>query len=189
LEQAFLKKWWVESDFKAPNLPLSLRLKGSGCHCNVYIPIPRSVEINSVSAETIINDAFSYSDVKIFFLSMCDVSVFDIYFTEFGAALTTVLPVLFKYCYKYCYSDSRINDFENNVSSSTSCYWKLYFCLLNICLYLFVCFIQIISNWDNFIHNKWFKYCYKYCYSDSRKLWAVMKGGGLALFWFNPPFL
>jgi len=27
LVQAFLKKWWVESDFKAPNLPLSLRLK------------------------------------------------------------------------------------------------------------------------------------------------------------------
>jgi hypothetical protein len=26
LAQAFLKKWWVESDFKAPNLPLSLRL-------------------------------------------------------------------------------------------------------------------------------------------------------------------
>jgi hypothetical protein len=34
LVQAFLKKWWVESDFKAPNLPLSLRLKGSGCHNN-----------------------------------------------------------------------------------------------------------------------------------------------------------
>ena len=32
LAQAFLKKWWVESDFKAPNLPLSLQLKGSGCH-------------------------------------------------------------------------------------------------------------------------------------------------------------
>jgi hypothetical protein len=30
LVQAFLKKWWVESDFKAPNLPLSLRLKVSG---------------------------------------------------------------------------------------------------------------------------------------------------------------
>ena len=30
----FLKKWWVESDFKAPNLPLSLRFKGSGCHYN-----------------------------------------------------------------------------------------------------------------------------------------------------------
>jgi hypothetical protein len=29
LVQAFLKKCWVESDFKAPNLPLSLRLKGS----------------------------------------------------------------------------------------------------------------------------------------------------------------
>ena len=38
---------------------------------------------------------------------MCDVSVFDIYFTELDAALTTVLPVLFKYCYKYCYSDRR----------------------------------------------------------------------------------
>jgi hypothetical protein len=34
LVQAFLKKWWVESDFKAPNLPLSLRLKGSGYHYN-----------------------------------------------------------------------------------------------------------------------------------------------------------
>jgi hypothetical protein len=34
LVQAFLKKWWVESDFKAPNLPVSLRFKGSGCHYN-----------------------------------------------------------------------------------------------------------------------------------------------------------
>jgi hypothetical protein len=32
LVQAFLKKWVVESDFKAPSLPLSLRLKDSGCH-------------------------------------------------------------------------------------------------------------------------------------------------------------
>jgi hypothetical protein len=29
-----LKKWWVESDFKAPNLPLSLQLKVSGCLYN-----------------------------------------------------------------------------------------------------------------------------------------------------------
>jgi hypothetical protein len=28
LVQAFPKKWWVESDFTAPNLPLPLRLKG-----------------------------------------------------------------------------------------------------------------------------------------------------------------
>jgi hypothetical protein len=34
LVQAFLKKWWVESDFKAPNLPFSLRLKVSGYHYN-----------------------------------------------------------------------------------------------------------------------------------------------------------
>jgi hypothetical protein len=46
--------------------------------------------------------------VKNIFLSMCDVRVlFDIYFTEFGAALTTILPILFQYCYKYCYSDSQ----------------------------------------------------------------------------------
>ena len=32
LVQGFLKKWCVKSDFKAPNLPLSLRFKGSGCH-------------------------------------------------------------------------------------------------------------------------------------------------------------
>ena len=34
---------------------------------------------------------------------MYDVKVF----LTFGADLTTVLPVLFKYCCKYCYSDSR----------------------------------------------------------------------------------
>jgi hypothetical protein len=38
-----------------------------------------------------------------------------------------------------------LDDFENNASSSMSCYWKLYFCLLNIFIYLFVYFIQIIS--------------------------------------------
>ena len=55
----------------------------------------------------IYKDKASTNMLKIFFLSMCDVSVFDIYFTEIGADLTTVLPVLFKYCCKYCYSDSR----------------------------------------------------------------------------------
>jgi hypothetical protein len=33
----FPKKWWVESDFTAPNLPLPLRLKDSCCHCiNIF---------------------------------------------------------------------------------------------------------------------------------------------------------
>jgi hypothetical protein len=44
---------------------------------------------------------------KYLFINVWRKSVFDIYFTEFGADLTTVLPILFKYCYKYCYSDSR----------------------------------------------------------------------------------
>ena len=34
--QAFLKKWWVESDIKAPNLPLSLRFKGSAVTITVF---------------------------------------------------------------------------------------------------------------------------------------------------------
>ena len=36
LVQTFLKKWWVESDFKAPNLPLSLRFKGSALTITVF---------------------------------------------------------------------------------------------------------------------------------------------------------
>ena len=40
LVQAFLKKWWVESDFKASNRPLSLRLNVSGCHYNLTIRNP-----------------------------------------------------------------------------------------------------------------------------------------------------
>jgi hypothetical protein len=36
LVQAFLKKWWVESDFKAPNLPLSLRSKVSAVTITVF---------------------------------------------------------------------------------------------------------------------------------------------------------
>jgi hypothetical protein len=44
---------------------------------------------------------------KIFFIYVWRKSVFDIYFTEFGTALTTILPILFQYCYTNCYSDSR----------------------------------------------------------------------------------
>ena len=44
---------------------------------------------------------------NIFFINVWRKRVFDIYFAEFGTALTTILPILFQYCYKYCYSDSR----------------------------------------------------------------------------------
>jgi hypothetical protein len=36
LVQAFLKKWWVESNVKAPNLLLSLRFKGSAVTITVF---------------------------------------------------------------------------------------------------------------------------------------------------------
>ena len=40
---------------------------------------------------------------NIFFINVWRKSIFDIYFTEFGTALITIL---FQYCYKYCYSNS-----------------------------------------------------------------------------------
>ena len=57
------------------------------------------VEIYSVSAEKIISDAFSYSEnVKdIFFVNVWRKNIFDIYVTEYGTALTTILPILFLY--------------------------------------------------------------------------------------------
>jgi hypothetical protein len=42
-------------------------------------------------------DKEAKKNVKNIFLSMCDVKVSDIYFTEYGTALTTVLPTLFLY--------------------------------------------------------------------------------------------
>ena len=66
---------------------------------------------------------------------------------EMGVGRTQIMNILKR-------KSEILDDFENNVSSSSSCYWKLYFCLLNIFIYLFVCFIQIISYWDNFINNK-----------------------------------
>jgi hypothetical protein len=45
-------------------------------------------------------DKVSTKSQKYLFINVWRKSVFDIYFTEFGAAFTTVLPVLFKDCYK-----------------------------------------------------------------------------------------
>ena len=44
---------------------------------------------------------------NIFFINVWRKIVFDICFTGFGTALTTILPIFFQYCYKYCYIDSR----------------------------------------------------------------------------------
>ena len=41
-------------------------------------------------------------NVKNIFINVWRKNVFDIYFTEFGTALTTILPIFFQYCYKYC---------------------------------------------------------------------------------------
>ena len=43
-----------------------------------------------------------------------------------------------------------LDDFENNASSSTSCYWKLYFCLLNI--FMAILFIFPLMFKTNIFH-------------------------------------
>jgi hypothetical protein len=48
-------------------------------------------------------DKVSTKMSKIFFYQC----VTQVFLTFTSLSLTTVLPVLFKYCYKYCYSDSR----------------------------------------------------------------------------------
>ena len=45
--QAFLKKWWVESDFKAPILPLSLRFLCAGRRVWVMV---FNTTLNNISA-------------------------------------------------------------------------------------------------------------------------------------------
>jgi hypothetical protein len=56
--------------------------------------------------------------------------------------------------------------------------------IMNICIdlillegYYFTDFGTALTT----ILSIFFQYCYKYCYSDSRNLCAVMKAGGLAL--------
>jgi len=57
LVQAFLKKWWVESDFKAPNLPLSLRFKVSGFSSHLRSKIKDLLARNQ-------NDVSEFSDMS-----------------------------------------------------------------------------------------------------------------------------
>jgi hypothetical protein len=57
-----------------------------------------------VSAETeYISTRSWYRNINFyFFINVWRKIVFDICFTGFGSALTTILPILFQYCYKYC---------------------------------------------------------------------------------------
>ena len=100
--------WWIITIKIVCLLRFKISLYSDTKILSKYIP----------SAETIINDAFSYSEKvwksgsqqkcqRIFFINVWLKSVFDIYFPEFGTALTPILPIVFQYCYKYCYSDSR----------------------------------------------------------------------------------
>jgi hypothetical protein len=94
LVQAFLKKWWVESDFKAPNLPLSLRLKVSGCHYN-------SIYNNTLNktGKTVVKSSTKLSEVNVknTFTSHIDKQIF-----------LTFLLTLYLYTFSLCESPSFI---------------------------------------------------------------------------------
>jgi hypothetical protein len=47
LVQAFLKKWWVESDFKAPNLPLGAMVNYSDLQFPERIMVVRRSEMSA----------------------------------------------------------------------------------------------------------------------------------------------
>ena len=53
LVQAFPKKWWVESDFTAPNFPLPLRLKGSVVTITAFLTILGQIRYNSSQRSTL----------------------------------------------------------------------------------------------------------------------------------------
>jgi hypothetical protein len=87
LVQAFLKKWWVESDIKTPNLPLSLRLKVFGCHYTSIYNNTWTKQVNSCRSSTKlgevnVKDTFtSHIDRKIFltFLLTPYLYIFSLY--------------------------------------------------------------------------------------------------------------
>ena len=51
---------------------------------------------------------------------------------EMGVGCTQIMNILKR-------KREILDNFENNASSSMSCYCRLYFCLLNIFIYLFIC--------------------------------------------------
>ena len=54
---------------------------------------------------------------------------------EMGVGRTEIMNILKR-------KHEILDDFENNASSSMLCYWKLYFCLLNIFIYLFIIILR-----------------------------------------------
>ena len=72
-------------------------------------------------------------DNKVKAINHCDVGKScRIVGEEMGVGRTQIMNILKR-------KREILDDFENNTSSSRSCYWKLYFCLLNIFIYLFIC--------------------------------------------------
>ena len=68
LVQAFLKKWWVESDFKVPNLLLSLRFKGEKLTDDGRQVMAKAhISIGKVSLKTWWKKKYSYNVVKFIF--------------------------------------------------------------------------------------------------------------------------
>jgi hypothetical protein len=60
LVQAFLKKWWVESDFKAPIVVNSYTILGFAFHCLGFKHIYSQLHINGIQQQTTPIQAISF---------------------------------------------------------------------------------------------------------------------------------
>jgi hypothetical protein len=83
LVQAFLKKWWVESDFKAPNLPFRYGSKFLAVTMTVFHKSSRAFN-SSLTLSIELSHTQIVNTIQLFG------HIFDIHFPEFGAVMTTV---------------------------------------------------------------------------------------------------
>jgi hypothetical protein len=78
LVQPFLKKWWVEPDFKAQNLPLSLLFEGSGYR---YY-----------------SGMYNYIDIVLFMILYCSCLLYCSWY----CTVHVIVQFLLSYCSWYC---------------------------------------------------------------------------------------
>jgi hypothetical protein len=122
-------------------------------------------------------------NVKNFFVNVWRKNIFDIYVTEYGTALTTILPILVTHWQKnswhflplYLYAFSLYENAWLIIFSAETEYISTRYWYRNI--YFWHLRHRIWYCFDNYF--TYFVPVFRYCYSDSRNLWTVMRTGGL----------
>ena len=99
-------------------------------------------------------------------------SIIQAFFSIQGSAKNETFRL--KRWFRFSHCEGSIYMYQN---SSSSCRCSIYLSVKIVFDIYFTEFGTVLTT----ILPILFQYCYKYCYSDSRNIWAVMKGGGLAL--------